>query len=101
MKLEVLRWRGAAAPGEAQLRATLVAEGYDVLSWSDPAGTTYEPHTHQHDESLWLVSGEMTFGIAGQSYALRAGDRLLLPRGTVHSAVAGVAGASYLVGQRR
>lgn len=100
MKLEVLRWCGATAPCETELRASLAAEGYQVLSWSDPPGATYEPHTHDHDESLWVVGGEMTFGIDGESYSLRAGDRLLLPCGTVHSAVAGADGASYLVGQR-
>lgn len=100
MKLEVLRWSGEAAPREADLHASLEAEGYSVLSWSDSAGTRYEPHSHDHDESLWLIRGEMTFGIGGRDYALGAGDRLLLPRGTVHSAVAGTAGAAYLVGQR-
>ncbi len=100
MKLELLRWSGDSSPVEADLRAGLEAEGYEVLTWSDPPGKSYEPHSHEHDESLWLVDGEMTFTIAGQRYALHAGDRLLLPRGTVHTAVAGGDGASYLVGQR-
>lgn len=87
-------------PNEDDLRANLEAEGYSVLAWSDAAAATYAPHHHDHDESLWIVRGAMTFGIAGESYQLGAGDRLLLPRGTVHSAVAGAAGAAYLVGQR-
>ncbi len=100
MKLEVVRWQGDAVPGEGELRSRLEAEGYEVMSWSDAAGATYAPHTHEHDESLWLFRGEMTFGVDGAEYALRAGDRLILPSGTVHTAVAGAAGASYLVGQR-
>lgn len=100
MKLEVLRWNAGGTPGEAALRASLEAEGYSVLSWTDRPGATYEPHSHDHDESLWLIRGEMTFRIAGDTYCLGAGDRLMLPRGTVHSAVAGSEGAAYLVGDR-
>ncbi len=100
MKLEVLRWQGEAAPLEAQLRSMLEAEGYEVLSWSDAPGATYAPHDHQHHESIWLFRGEMTFGVDGAEYLLRAGDRLMLPTGTVHTAVAGATGASYLVGER-
>lgn len=100
MKLEVLRWQGDGEPAEAALRASLEAEGYEVFSWSDSPGTTYSPHTHHHDESIWLFRGEMTFGVGGDEYPLRAGDRLMLPTGTVHTAVAGGSGAAYLVGQR-
>lgn len=100
MELEVVRWRGDRSPLESDLRSTLESEGYSVFAWSDRAGTTYEPHSHPHDESIWLVRGEMTFGAAGAEHVLRAGDRLMLPKGTVHTAVAGGDGASYLVGQR-
>lgn len=101
MQVEVIRWDERAAPDPRVLRRRLEAEGFDVLSWNDAPGTTYEPHTHEHDESLWICSGAMTFGIAGREHHLRAGDRLILPRGTVHTAVAGEQGTAYLVGQRR
>ncbi len=100
MDLEVVEWNDSQAPTEAELRARLESEGYQVFSWNDAAGTVYEPHRHEHDESLWIVSGQMTFGVAGDDYALGPGDRLMLPGGTVHSAVAGPQGAAYLVGQR-
>ena len=53
-----------------------------------------------HDESLWVVGGEITFGIDGQAHRLGPGDRLMLPAGTIHTAHAGPHGARYLIGQR-
>lgn len=100
MKLERIPWSGAQEPREAPLHARLAQEGFDAFSWSDPPGHGYAPHQHEHDESLWMLRGRMTFGIAGAEYVLEPGDRLMLPAGTVHSAVAGPAGAAYLIGRR-
>jgi len=100
MKLERIAWNGAAEPDEGALHARLQAEGFDVLVWSDPAGRVYTPHAHDHDESLWCVRGEIVFEIDAREYALTPGDRLMLPRGTVHAARAGATGARYLIGER-
>jgi quercetin dioxygenase-like cupin family protein len=100
MRLERIAWSGGDAPQESALRAQLESEGYDVLTWSDPAGRTYAPHAHDHDESLWCIRGRIVFEIAGREYALDAGDRLMLPEGTVHAARAGTEGARYLIGER-
>lgn len=100
MRLERIAWTGAGAPTEASLRRTLEAEGFRVLGWTDAPGARYAPHSHDHDESLWCVAGEITFGADGQSLRLGPGDRLMLPGGTVHSAHVGPAGATYLIGER-
>jgi quercetin dioxygenase-like cupin family protein len=68
--------------------------------WTDAPGAHYQPHTHEADESLWVLAGEMTFEVAGRSYRLGPGDRLALPAGTLHAATAGPAGATYLIGER-
>ena len=101
MKLETIAWRGAATVDAASLRRQLEAEGFEVWSWTDAPGAAYQPHTHDHDESLWVVAGEITFGAAGREFRLGAGDRLMLPQGTVHTARAGADGATYLIGERR
>ncbi len=101
MRLDRIPWAGPGRPVEAALRATLVREGFEVLGWDDAPGARYAPHSHDHDESLWVVDGVMTFGVGGAELRLEPGDRLMLPAGTVHTAVAGPAGATYLVGQRR
>lgn len=101
MKLELISWPVNGEPEEGVLRQRLEAEGFAVWCWSDEAGTTYEPHSHEEDESLWVVDGEIVFGVDGSEYRMGRGDRLMLPRGTVHTATVGTAGATYLVGQRR
>lgn len=71
-----------------------------MVRWTDIAGTTYAPHAHQQDESLWVLDGEIVFTIASREYRLRPGDRLMLPKGTMHGAHAGPRGAVYLIGER-
>lgn len=100
MRLEVLAWNGASPPTEPALRQQLMDEGFEVFYWRDAAGTDYQPHSHDHDESLWVIDGEMTFGVGGREMHLRAGDRLMLPKGTVHTARAGADGVTYLIGER-
>src|SRR5512143_1518619 len=100
MKLEVVAWNDAAPPTEDLLRQRLTDEGFEVFRWHDVAATDYQPHSHDHDESLWVIDGEMTFGAGGREFHLRAGDRLMLPKGTIHTARAGAHGVTYLIGER-
>jgi quercetin dioxygenase-like cupin family protein len=101
MRLERIPWPDREPPVESALHDTLVRDGFEVFRWHDPPGSDYSAHSHDHDESLWVVDGEITFGAEGVELRLRAGDRLMLPAGTVHTARAGDAGATYLIGQRR
>jgi quercetin dioxygenase-like cupin family protein len=99
-EVAVVAWPGDAPPHETELRERLAREGYESFVWSDAPGTDYAPHHHEHDESLWVVRGEITFGVADARHRLGPGDRLMLPAGTVHTAVAGPEGATYLIGRR-
>jgi quercetin dioxygenase-like cupin family protein len=101
VKLEVVRWSEAAKPREGTLRRRLEAEGFEVLRWRDDAGAEYQPHAHDQDESLWVIRGEITFVVGVERRTLRPGDRLLLPKGTVHTAYTGAEGCLYLIGRKR
>lgn len=100
MRLQRFPWPGPEAPEESALRDRLEREGFSVFPWRDRPGASYSPHSHDHDESLWVIDGEITFGAAGEELRLVTGDRLMLPRGTLHTARAGPRGATYLIGQR-
>ena len=100
MRLETISWNGRGPIDVNTLQQQLEQEGFNVFRWRDEAGASYEPHSHEHDESVWVVDGELVFGAAGRDYRLRPGDRLMLPRGTVHTARAGAAGATYLIGEK-
>jgi quercetin dioxygenase-like cupin family protein len=101
MRLERIAWPGPEAPAESALRDRLEAEGFSAFSWHDGPAAAYSAHSHDHDESLWVVEGEITFGAEGKELRLVPGDRLMLPKGTVHTARAGPRGATYLIGERR
>lgn len=99
MDFERIAWGGGAVEA-GDLKARLEAEGFSVWQWSDAPGASYAAHSHDHDESIWIVAGAITFGALGRALHLVAGDRLMLPKGTVHTARAGAAGATYLIGER-
>ncbi len=101
MKLERIAWEERETPEPEALEARLSRDGFAVHEWTDAPGADYPPHSHPHDESLWVVEGEIVFSAEGREFPLRAGDRLMLPAGTRHSARVGGAGARYLIGQRR
>ncbi|MEA2627119.1 MAG: hypothetical protein QOD06_3164 [Candidatus Binatota bacterium] len=98
-RIEVIPWAEDDPPTEEVLRRRLEDEGYNVFYWQDAPGADYAPHSHERDESLWLITGEMALAAAGKKYRLHPGDRLMLPKGTVHTAHAGAAGCVYLIGE--
>src|SRR3954465_8062343 len=100
MKLERIAAPAGVAADGAALTRRLEADGFDVLAWTDAPSTTYTPHAHGHDESLWCVRGLIVFEIDGAEYPPAPGDGLVLPRGTVPAARVGADGARYLIGQR-
>jgi len=100
MRLEVIPWPAPDPPAETALRAQLAREGFEGFAWTDAPGADYSAHSHDHDESIWLVSGAIVFGADGREFPLGPGDRLMLPAGTVHTARVGPDGATYLIGER-
>jgi quercetin dioxygenase-like cupin family protein len=101
MSLRVEPWQGDEKPDAKALRMRLEREGYSVFEWSDAPGTVYGPHSHEEDQSHWIVSGELQLTVCQQTYVLRAGDRDFLPANTTHSAlVPGNTPVRYLIGAK-
>jgi quercetin dioxygenase-like cupin family protein len=71
-------------------------------SWSNGPGDRYAPHSHPYEKVLYCVEGSITFHVAqgGRSVELAPGDRLVLPAGTIHSAVVGSGGCLCIEGHR-
>lgn len=56
-----------------------------VLEASVPPGGGPPLHDHQHeDEAFYLLEGELEIHAGGETYQVRAGDFVFVPRGTVH-----------------
>jgi quercetin dioxygenase-like cupin family protein len=99
---KVERWSDGARPNARELKESLEAEGYSVFEWSDSPGTTYEPHSHDEDQSHWIISGSLQLTVEGQAYTLEEGDRDFLPARTTHAAfVPGDTPVRYLIGSKK
>jgi FPC/CPF motif-containing protein YcgG len=57
----------------------------------------HKPHQHPTDETLLIVEGEITFFVDGEAISCHSGDRVLLPKNTPHSSVAGEQGCLYVI----
>jgi quercetin dioxygenase-like cupin family protein len=67
-----------------------------------PAGDMPPLHVHHNeDEGFYVLGGEMTLYLPGQSVTLRSGDFFLAPRDVPHSYETGPDGARVLVSSAR
>jgi quercetin dioxygenase-like cupin family protein len=84
------------------LMTRLRAEATDCYSWSNGPRDRYAPHSHTYEKVLYCVDGSITFMLEpeGRRLDLKAGDRMVLPAGTIHSAAVGPAGCTCIEGRR-
>ncbi len=100
--MKITRWTKSQPPTERELREAFVCEGLFCYDWSNEPGDVYPAHTHDYDKVLFVLSGSITWLLPATNETLetRAGDRIDLPRGTVHAAIVGPEGVTCLEGQR-
>ena len=80
----------------------LRSEATGCYSWSNGPLDRYAPHSHAYEKVLYCVEGSITFVLEAEGKQLRlsAGDRMVLPAGTVHSAAVGAEGCICIEGRR-
>ena len=85
-----------------ELMGKLRSEAGGCYSWSNGPGDRYAAHTHNFEKVLYCVDGSITFNLEneGRTLELKRGDRMVLPAGTVHSAVVGANGCTCIEGHR-
>ena len=77
-------------------------EAGSCYSWSNGPNDRYGAHSHPYEKVLYCVDGSITFILerVGRRLELKPGDRMVLPAGTVHSALVGPSGCTCIEGQR-
>jgi quercetin dioxygenase-like cupin family protein len=97
-ELKIQRWEKPEPPDERTLRECLRLEGLSPYVWSNAPSDTYAAHTHPYDKVIYVVRGSITWVLPqiNQEIETRAGDRLDLPRGTIHAARVGPEGVTCL-----
>ena len=85
-----------------ELMERLRGEAPECYSWSNAPLDRYAPHSHGYEKVLYCVDGSITFVLEseGRRLLLHAGDRMVLPAGTVHSAIVGADGCTCIEGRR-
>jgi quercetin dioxygenase-like cupin family protein len=85
-----------------ELMTRLRGEAGGCYSWSNGPGDSYSPHSHGYEKVLYCVDGSITFVLdrTGERRELAAGDRMVLPAGTVHAAKVGPHGCTCIEGRR-
>lgn len=71
---------------EKALAAKLEERGYRVSRYTYPPGTTFPDHAHGVEKVDAVLSGQFRITMGGAEVVLEAGDALLVPQGSVHSA---------------
>ncbi len=84
------------------LMTALRREASSCYSWSNGPHDRYAAHTHSYEKVLYCVDGSITFVLEreGRQLVLKSGDRMMLPAGTLHSAIVGPSGCTCIEGQR-
>ncbi len=102
MEFRITPWGSSSLPTPVELQAQLIAEGLFPYDWSNAPGDIYAPHVHDYDKVIVVVRGSITWTLpeTNETFETHAGDRIDLPRGTVHAAQVGPEGVTCLEGQR-
>ena len=74
-------------------------EAKDVYSWSNGPGDRYAEHEHAFTKVLYCTRGSIDFRTPDRTISLAAGDRMVLPARTKHSAVVGLQGCTCIEGK--
>ena len=93
--------RDAAAIDVLGVRITVLAantatQGYEVTLQEGAEGAGPPPHSHEWDESFYVLRGEVELHCAGRSQLLQAGSFVHVPRGIVHGYRFGRGGGGML-----
>jgi quercetin dioxygenase-like cupin family protein len=100
MQVEHRSHRGALPPDPREIEAAVRHEASDVYGWSNAPDDRYGEHEHSYTKLLYCTRGSIDFVLSdGRRITLRAGDRLVLPPRTRHSAVVGPEGCACVEGK--
>lgn len=84
---------------EVEYKLILEREGFPIIyEWEDAPNTEYPEHSHKGRVTLFIVDGSVTFSGAINT-TLSKGQRFDVPPNVMHSAIVGVNGCKYIVGQ--
>lgn len=55
-----------------------------IVWWSIKAGAHFAPHSHPHEQIVWVLKGKMEFRMGQERRVMVAGDLAVIPGGVEH-----------------
>lgn len=97
-EINITHWPQDTTLSENAIQLKLHNDGLHAYGWGNGPGDVYSAHEHSYNKVIYVVRGEITFGLPDlrRRLTLTAGDRLFLPRGTRHNAEVGSEGVYCL-----
>lgn len=80
---------------EEEIEQKVRGEGFTPIKFSDPPRYTYFEHTHAETKLLAFLQGSMEVKVGDQIFQCKAGDKLIIPGNTPHSAITGSEGCAF------
>lgn len=78
------------------LAANTATHGYEITLQEGEEGAGPPPHSHDWDESFYVLRGEVEIHCEGKLTTLKPGSLVHVPRGTVHGYRFGAGGGGML-----
>ena len=75
-----------ASVDREKVKRDWTARGFSCDLWVDPRGRVWVDFVHDTDELVMLLEREEKFEMGGKKYRLKAGEEILIPAGTYHTA---------------
>jgi mannose-6-phosphate isomerase-like protein (cupin superfamily) len=91
-----------ARVNRAQVEQDWASRGFNCGLWTDPPGQVWEDYTHDVDELLMVLEGELELELQGRTWRPRIGEEVLIPARAHHSVRnIGQVTARWLYGYKR
>ncbi len=75
----------SAVMNRIQVEKDWKTRGFSCGLWVDPPGQTWENYSHETEELLMLVEGELELEMQGKVLYPRVGEEILIPAKALHS----------------
>ena len=93
------RRRDGGSLTREMFESDLRREGFEVVHGAQKPGYSGDPHAHDFDARIMVLSGEITLTRDNKPQTFRAGDHCEVPAGCVHAEQVGPEGVAYIVGK--
>ena len=80
---------------EEEILKRIRKKGFDPTKFSNQPKFVYERHKHPETKLLVFLDGEMAVKVGQERFLCKAGDELIIPGNTWHSAIVGKSGCTF------